>query len=194
VEEDYVVCVLTDYSRLDEIYSLTHDSLVDAKYIAPRIDGRVIACPNLDEIPETSIVTAEKNGEIIATVTITLTNPHGLPTDQYFKEETEAICENGKVSVGVISRIATVKKHRTNTRLTMNTLFRGLEIMHASSCHIVLFVVAEKHIRFYKRFFEAEIIASKMTAIDKGIDIPMVLMQAGVQRGWEVFNAGTKRT
>ncbi len=58
MEEDYVIGVLTDYERLDEIYRLTHDSLVDMKYIAPRSDGRVIASPHLDKIPETSMGTA----------------------------------------------------------------------------------------------------------------------------------------
>lgn len=193
MEEDYVVGVLTNYSRLDEIYRLTHDSLVDAKYIAPRLDGRVVSSPHLDKIPETSIVTAERNGQIIASITVTLTNSHGLPTGEYFKEETAAICDNGKFSVGVIWRIATVKEHRKIPRLTMNTLFRGLEIMYASSCDIVLFVVAEKHIRFYKRFLNAEVIARKMTVIDKDIEIPMVLMQAGVKKGWDAFNAIVKR-
>jgi hypothetical protein len=193
MEQDYTVKVLTDYTRLDEIYRLTHDSLVEAAYISPQQDGRVIMSPHLDQIPETSIIATEKDGRIIATMSVTLDNSHGFPTDSYFEEETAAICAMPGESVGVIWRIATEKQQRGNSRLVLDTMFRGLQVMVESSCSLVLFTLAEKHIRVYQRLFEAKIIARKITTIDKSVEIPMVLMQAGVQRGWNVFNSNAKR-
>jgi hypothetical protein len=192
LEKDYVVSVLSDYSRLNEIYHLTHDSLVDAEYITPQVDGQVLTSPHLDRISETSIVTTEQNGQIIATISITIDNPHGLPTDNYFKEEAAAIRASSSESVGVIWRIASRKECRRNSRLIMDTVYRGAQIMHESSCRIWLFVIAEKHVRFYKRFFDAKIVSRKITTVDHKVEIPMFLMQADVERAWNTFKANTK--
>lgn len=192
MEKDYVVSVLSDYSRLEEIYRLTHDSLVDAEYISPQIDGKVLTSPHLDRISETSIVTTEVNGQIVATISITVDNPHGLPTDNYFKEEVAAIRENSNDAVGVIWRIASRKEYRIGYRLILDTVYRGTQIMYGSSCRIWLFVIAEKHVGFYKRFFDAKIVSRKVTTVDHKIEIPMVLMQADVERAWNTFKKKTK--
>jgi len=192
LKKDYVVSVLSDYSRLDEIYHLTHDSLVDAEYITPQFDGKVQTSPHLDHISETSIVITEQNGQIIATISATIDNPHGLPTDNHFKEETEVIRASSNGGVGVIWRIASRKEYRRNTHLILDTMYRGLQVMYRSSCCVCLFVLAEKHVRFYERFFDAKIVSRKTTTVDHKIEIPMVLMQADVQRGFNAFKTNTK--
>jgi len=193
LEKDYAVNVLSDYSRLDEIYHLTHESLVDGGYIAPKLNAKVQASPHLDCIPETSIVITEQNRQIVATISITQDNSLGLPTDNYFKEETEAIRASSSDRVGVIWRIASSKECRRNSRLIMDTVHRGTQIMYGSSCRIWLFAIAEKHVRFYNRFFDAKIVSRKITTVDQNIEIPMVLMQADVQGAWDRFAASTKK-
>ena len=87
MEKNYVINILSDYSRLDEIYRLTHDSLVDAGAITPKRDGKVKTSPHLDRIPETDAVITEQNGQIVATISITADNSLGLPIDNYFKRK-----------------------------------------------------------------------------------------------------------
>ena len=62
---DYTISVLEDYSRLDEVYRLTHDTLAESGNIKQTIDGKIATCPHLDEIPETTILIAEYQGKII---------------------------------------------------------------------------------------------------------------------------------
>ena len=58
-----------------------------------------------------------------------------------------------------------------------------------------LFVFNKKHVRVYQRLFhaemiaekEAEIIAEKEASVDHNIRIPLVLMKADVDRGWNKF-------
>lgn len=188
MEKNYVINILSDYSRLDEIYRLTHDSLVDAGAITPKRDGKVKTSPHLDRIPETSTVITEQNGQIVATISITADNSSGLPIDNYFKEETDAIRANSSDRVGVIWRIASRKECRRNTHLIMDTIAKGTQLMHASSCRIWLFCIVEKHVRFYRRFFDAEIVSRKIATVDREIEIPMLLMQADVEKAWNTFN------
>ena len=188
MEKNYVINILSDYSRLDEIYRLTHDSLVDAGARTPKRDGKVNTSPHLDRIPETSTVITEQNGQIVATISITADNSLGLPIDNYFKEETDAIRANSSDRVGVIWRIASRKECRRNTHLIMDTIAKGTQLMHASSCRIWLFCIVEKHVRFYRRFFDAEIVSRKIATVDREIEIPMLLMQADVEKAWNTFN------
>ncbi len=188
MEKNYVINILSDYSRLDEIYRLTHDSLVDVGAITPKRDGKVKTSPHLDRIPETSTVITEQNGQIVATISITADNSLGLPIDNYFKEETDAIRANSSDRVGVIWRIASRKECRRNTHLIMDTIAKGTQLMHASSCRIWLFCIVEKHVRFYRRFFDAENVSRKIATVDREIEIPMLLMQADVEKAWNTFN------
>ena len=130
----------------------------------------------------------EQNGQIVATISITADNSLGLPIDNYFKEETDAIRANSSDRVGVIWRIASRKECRRNTHLIMDTIAKGTQLMHASSCRIWLFCIVEKHVRFYRRFFDAEIVSRKIATVDREIEIPMLLMQADVEKAWNTFN------
>ena len=70
----------------------------------------------------------------------------------------------------------------------MDTIAKGTQLMHASSCRIWLFCIVEKHVRFYRRFFDAEIVSRKIATVDREIEIPMLLMQADVEKAWNTFN------
>ena len=91
MEADYIIKRLSDYSRLNEVYRLYHDSLVNAGYIKPQANGEVMLSPHLDCTPQTTIVIAEKNEQIIGTISITLDSSDGLPSDHYFKEEIDKL-------------------------------------------------------------------------------------------------------
>ena len=71
----------------------------------------------------------------------------------------------------------------------MDTIAKGTQLMYASLCRIWVACINEKHVRFYQRFFDAEIVSRKIATIDREIEIPMLLMQGDVEKAWNTLNA-----
>ena len=87
MKKNYNISVLKDYSRLDEVYKLTHDTFVLSGEISPQANGKITTSPHLDTHPDTSILIAEQEGEIIGTITVTIDSGEGLNMEKWFKKE-----------------------------------------------------------------------------------------------------------
>ena len=192
--KDYIIRRLEDDACLDEVYQLTHDSLVDAGDIVPRSDGKLISYPHLDRAGGTTIVCAEKDGKLVGTVSITIDGPSGLYTDRYFKEETAVIRATATASEPICAtwRIATAKEFRGNSRLVRDLILESFRIARENSCCLCLFVFNDRHVKVYQRLIKAEVIARKIASVDQKIELPMVLMQMDMVHGWEKFNQHPK--
>jgi hypothetical protein len=79
-----VVRPIADGTELDEVHRLTHDAYASKGYIDSNTDGRLIHYPQLDHIPQTTVLVAVKNGIIVGTNSITLDGPAGLPCEKDF--------------------------------------------------------------------------------------------------------------
>ena len=82
--------------ELDSVYRLTHDSFLERGYCQPQPDGPLIHYPHLDNIPETTVLVAVVQGEIMGTLSFTLDGPRGFHLDGDFKTECGRIRAEGK--------------------------------------------------------------------------------------------------
>jgi hypothetical protein len=188
MHKDYTIKTLNDYSRLDEIYRLTHDSLVKVGDIEPQPDGKVISFPNLDRIEQTRIVIAEKDGEIVGTVSLTVDGPDGLNTDHYFKEETDVIRQTFNGKICSTWRMATAPEYRGSALLVRELIIESFRTAQYNSCGLCLFVFNERHVKIYQRIIKAEVIARRAESVDGKKQLPMAMMQMDMNRGWDKFN------
>ena len=78
---------IRDDCELDEIRRLVHDAYLDAGLIRSQPGGRLIYCPHLDGIPETTVLVAELNGVMVGTSTLTCDGPKGLHLDEEYPAE-----------------------------------------------------------------------------------------------------------
>ncbi len=184
---DYIINRLTDISRMDEVYRLTHDSLVAVGDILPRADGKIISYPHLDTIPQTTIIIAEKNQHIVGTVSLTLDGSQGLYTDVYFKAETDHVRAHFNGNLCATWRIATTQEYRYNRRLVLELIKETFRTAQEKGYDLCLFVFNQKHVKVYQRIIGATVLASKTASVDNNVKLPLVLMQMEVSSGWERF-------
>jgi len=174
---------LTNFNRLPEIYSLTHDTFVESGLILPKENGQLNLYPHLNEIKETTIIIAECDGQIIATNSVTLDGEMGLHTDMYFKEEMDFLRKNNS-NLGSSWRIATKKEFRGNIRVLMNLIKHSLTIGKEKGMKSSLFIFEKKNERIYKKLIGAKTIAEKVYNTDPNVNhqMHMVLMIADVEQ------------
>ncbi|MCK5120649.1 MAG: hypothetical protein KAQ91_01630 [Methylococcales bacterium] len=184
---DYTISVLEDYSRLDEVYRLTHDSLVNAGEIEPKEDGRFITCPNLDMIPETTILIAEQNCKIIGSISFTLDGPNGVHTDNWFKDETDEIRNSNVGVLGSSWRVATTAEFRGNRRFVLDLMKNAFQIGIENNCDVCLFTFLDKHVDVYQRIMRADIVKKKVVLIDGKREADVNMMKIDVEEGWGTF-------
>jgi len=158
---NYQIQKLTDFKRLPEIGQLIHDTFIESGLISVKCKTAVDLYPHLNFIKETTILTAELNGKIIGTNSMTLDGPEGLHTDYYFKEETDFIRKNENTVLGSSWRIATSQKYRNHIRLFLDLIQRSFYIAKEKKIERCLFVFEKKHEEFYKKLLDAETIAQR---------------------------------
>lgn len=104
--------------ELEEVYRITHDAFVERNYCAPQPDGKLIHYPQLENIPETTVLVALQDGKVMGTVSLTLDGPHGLHVDTDFKATVDQVRAEG-IKVGASWRIATRQALRGERQVVM---------------------------------------------------------------------------
>jgi hypothetical protein len=189
--QNYTIHKLTDYSRLDEIHRLTHDTLVEAGDITPRPDGKINLYPHLDRSGQTTILVAEQSGMIIGTISMSLDGPDGLHTDSLFNDETDRIRREVPHGLAASWRIATSRQYRSNRGLVLDLIkhtFLARFELHAQVC---LFVFNERHVTIYQRLLDAEIVAQRPASLDGEIFVNTALMRINLNESAENFKRRT---
>ncbi len=187
-KKNYTISVLEDYSRLDEIYRLAHDTFVDSNIIDPNEDGKFITCPHLDTISNTIILIAEQDNKIIGTISVTMDGPSGLHTDKWFKKETDEIRKNVAGNLASSWRIATLLNYRGSRLLVLDLILRSFEVVLENECDVCLFTFLNKHIRVYQRIIKAEIIKKMPVVLAGDVLTDLNLMKMDVRDGWHTFS------
>ena len=189
--QNYTIHKLTDYSRLDEIHRLTHDTLVETGDITPQPDGKIILYPHLDHSEQTTILVAERSGIIIGTISMSIDGPDGLHTDSIFKNETDRI--RREVTNGLASswRIATSHEYRSHRGLVLDLIKHTFLARFELNVKVGLFVFNERHVPIYQRLLGAEIVSCKPASLDGKTFVNTALMRVNLSEGSEYFKRRT---
>lgn len=193
MEKNYKVFVLEDYSRMDEIYRLTHDTLMEAGDIQAQNEGVIDSFSEIDNLLETTILIAECNCKIIGTISFTLDSSKGMHVNRWFKKEVGLIRKTVKGSLGVFWRIATHSDFRRERALVLDLMDKAFEVAYKRKCDYALLVSTYRHISLYQRFIGAEIVIKSKESLEGGHQVEIAMMKISVIDGWDIFNKKSRR-
>ncbi|MFH1024756.1 MAG: hypothetical protein V1809_15345 [Planctomycetota bacterium] len=158
VSEEVVIRPVQNDEEMDEVYRLTHDAYVERGYCLPQVDGRLVHYPQLDRIPETTVLVALVNGVIVGTNSLTLDGPAGLNADLDFKNECDTIRREGRkiVSSWRLATKSSCHDERTVVmELIRETVIRGVEM----GARTGVFILNPRHERVYQRLLNMKTVA-----------------------------------
>ncbi|MFD2176237.1 GNAT family N-acetyltransferase [Veronia pacifica] len=178
--DNYQISILKRKSQLDNVLRLTHDSLVEIGAINPAPSGMFNFAPHLDETEDTTVLIAEKDGEIIGTSSITIDGKAGLISDHLFERETNRMREKSSSPISSAWRFATKKEYRNNKKLAVDLMTKTREVLRESNSELCLCLFQEKHVRFYQKFFNGEVVAKKIGTADGSDYANFVLMAIAI--------------
>ena len=158
--ERIVVTLVRDRHKLDRIHRLVHDAYVDSGYISPQPRGRLIYCPHLDLIPETTVFVAESAGQIVGTSTLTLDGPAGFHLDDEYPDEVAAVRREVR-SLACSWRFALKAPTSQRVRVFLRLIRANQQFLHAVRVQTCLFTLVAHFEPLYRRLFNAHLIASK---------------------------------
>lgn len=188
IDKNYRISVLEDYSRLDEVYKLTHDTLVLSGEISPHDNGKITTSPHLDHHPNTTILIAEQEGKIIGTITVTIDSDQGLNMEKWFSEELAVYRKTDSCRLGSSWRLATSPSYRGKTRLIIDLYSKACKLLIEAGCELCLCALMNKHKKTYQRLMDAKIIVTKtIEPFDKDIPMEISLMKINIELGLDRF-------
>lgn len=162
--------------ELAEVYRLTHDTYVERGYCLPQPDGKLIHYPQLENIPETTVLVALQDGQVMGTVSLTLDGPCGFHVDTDFKPVCDQVRAEG-IKVGASWRIATRQALRGERQVVMALI--GEVVSYAFEVFELdtfLCTFNPRHERIYGRLLGMRTIARNETC--EGLkNAPAVLMR-----------------
>ncbi len=163
--------------ELESVYRLTHDAYVEMNYAKPQPDGQLIHYPELENIPETTVMIANSGSRVLGTLSITVDGPAGLNTDRDFPEHTGKIRSQTNM-LAACWRMVTCKECRHKKSIvkdlfkeSLNFIFKQLDI------DTLLCTVNPCHERVYQLLFGCETVACQTKSIDGLENAPAVLMR-----------------
>ncbi|MBD3383593.1 hypothetical protein GF407_01590 [candidate division KSB1 bacterium] len=175
--KNYEIRKAATKQELERVYRLTHDAYVEMNYAKPQPDSRLIHYPELENIPETTVMIAESGSRVLGTLSITVDGPAGLNTDRDFPEHTSRIRSQTKM-LAACWRMVTCKDYRHKKSIvkdlfkeSLKFIFRQLEI------DTLLCTVNPCHERVYQLLFGCETVARQVKSIDGLENAPAILMR-----------------
>ena len=139
---------------MEEVYRLTYRAYSDAGYCEHKPNGKLRHYPHLDEINETYVLIAIKDGLVVGTVSLTVDGPNMLHVDEDFPREVHAIrcamCRAGEKLAGCW-RIVTDPASRYQLKIIRLLLSEVSSLAYELGVDSVLATFHPKHERFYQR-------------------------------------------
>lgn len=136
----------------DGAFRLLHDRYVEGGYMAPHPSGRRLGIYNA--LPSTKVFVARAEGRVIATVALVQDSSVGMPMDQSYREELDAIRARGR-RLGEASTLTVDPAYRASGFAILMRLYRLLIVYAAKIARLndLCLTVAPHHARFYRTFF-----------------------------------------
>ena len=189
---DYAISTLTDYSRLDEIYRLTHDTLVEGGYLTPRADGQLANLSALDRSEQTTILVAQHADRIVGTFSISVDGPDASMADGIFETEAERIRRQNPDGLGSAWRIATSAEHRSERSLVTDLIRNAFLVAFERRMDTCLLVPVARHVPVYRRILGAKVVAQKTVSLDGIVQFDVALLMFDVARAWKIFTRAAR--
>lgn len=185
--KNYIISILKDYSRLEEVYRLTHDTFVESGEIPPQKDGVVVTSKHLDHDSNTIILIAESHGKIIGTISATIDSENGLNVDNWFNKEVNIFRTMGIGKLGSSWRLATVPSYRGRRELIIDLINKAFDVLIDEGCEVCLCALMNKHVKHYQKLMDAKVVTVKRVMFGKDIEMELNLMLIGLHQGRSKF-------
>ena len=173
---------LGDHTDLHDVCHLAHDCYVTEGYCRPQAGGCLSHYELLDVIPETTVFLAERDGELVGSVSFTLDSAAGLHTDSAFHVETNCErvwCGLYELVLAASWRIVTDPRCRGRLDVLLALVKQGLVHLEMMGVDELLCTFNPKHARAWKRLLGMEVIAGPRR--DPAVEgAPAVLMRGVV--------------
>jgi hypothetical protein len=156
--KDVVIRPVFSEADWNAVYRMTHDNYVALGYCKPQPDGRLIHYPQFDHVPETQVLLAEVNGQIVGTCSVTIDGPNGLPVEDDFKEECDGFRAQGR-KLADCWRFITLPEYHRSPKVAiglMREMFNHL--MKTSAMNTLVMAAVPKHGRAYARVLNATLV------------------------------------
>lgn len=166
--------------ELKTVLRMTHDAYVNEGYIQPQPDSLYHHYKTHDSLPDTAILIAIDNNQIVGTVSACNENHSGTSFENDFPEVAQNIkkeCEITGKNLAYVYRIVTLPDYRNNKMITM-ILHSIIEYLCKNKTHITLIIINPKHVDFYERMLGFRKIAIGDTAAAAA---PGVVMEADMR-------------
>ncbi len=161
---------------LEEIYSLVHDAYVERGYIEPQPDGRLVLYPQLDNIPETTVIIMWDGDRIVGTNTLTLDGPKGLPSDEDFRKECDAIRAEGRKLAGSW-RLCTRTGYRDERHIVLELIARTVRLTLQNEVETCVFTIHPRHVDVYRKLLNMTLVSQKEETVRGLQNAPAVFMR-----------------
>ncbi|APB32736.1 hypothetical protein GlitD10_0425 [Gloeomargarita lithophora Alchichica-D10] len=155
-----IVRPVKDESEMEAVYRITHDAFVAGGYCDPQPNGLLIYNAHLDAIPETTVLVAVYEEEIIGTISWTLDSPHGLHVDDDFQAECDLIRLEGKRLAGSW-RIATQKRYQNQRPLVLSLIQGVVDDYLDYGIDTSVFIFDPSHERVYQKLLGMRTVARR---------------------------------
>lgn len=162
-------------NELDTIYKLTYEEYIREGYCPIQSDRRLIHFPHLDNIPETTVLVALIEDQIVGTNSLTVDGENKLHVDIDFPKEVSAIRAEGR-KLAASWRIIVDRQSRNNLLIIKTLILRTIRLALDLGIETCLFTFNPKHKRFYQRYLKMKTIAYSDSSRNL-INAPMVLMR-----------------
>lgn len=182
-QKNFKIEILNDFSKLKEIHELTYGKFFN---IEKKYDPNLF--PGFDVSKNTKTIIVEDNNKVIGTNSITIDGKLGLPSDKYFKKETDIIRNKTDGKVGNSWKIAISEKYRKNISILFDIIQKTVELAVEMDIQTCLYIFPKKHENVYKKFIKAETIAEKKCDIGDKKDVHLVLMKTETKQTIEHLN------
>ena len=183
VQVKYKLYVLKDFSKFKEIHELAYGKFFETSKVEnPNL------FPGFDVSNNTKTIVAEHNSKIIGTNSITVDGEMGLPSDKYFKEETDFVRNKTAGNVGNSWKIAIAEDNRKNIGILFDIIQKTVELAVEMDIQTCLYIFPKKHENVYKKFIKAETISEKKCNIGDKKDVHLVLMKTETKQTIEHLN------
>jgi len=181
--KDYKLKIVNEDNKLVKIHELAYGNyFINNNKKDPNL------FPGFDKSNDTKIIVAEINDNIIGTNSITVDGDLGLPSDKYFKAETNLVRSTTKGLVGNSWKIAISQQYKCNIGVLFDLIQKTVELAVDMDIESCLYIFPKKHENVYKKFIKAETISEKKCNIGDKKDVHLVLMKTDTKETVEHLN------
>jgi hypothetical protein len=155
-------------------------------YCDPRPDGKLIHYPHLDGIPETTVLVALLDGQVVGTNSLTLDGPRGLHVDHDFKPACDAIRGEGR-RLAASWRIGTRNRVRQDARVVFGLIQATLRLGLQYGMQTCVFTFQTRHERIYQKLLNLRTVArmeASATGLRNGSTVFMRLDREHIPAPW----------